>query len=93
MGEAGQNRNAQLGAQQLPPVIPIATSTRLFRVKKRVRGDFIDFAVTRDGEKLPDEVFDRKDEAVSHCDRLNKSLVANIVPQHPNPQSAAQSAA
>ena len=45
-------------------------------------------AGAQDGDNLPDEVFDSKDEALSHCESLNKSLVANIVPQHTNPQSA-----
>jgi hypothetical protein len=93
MGEADQNRNAQPGKQQLPPSKPTAADPKPFRVKKRTKGDIIDFAIFRDGDKLPDEVFDSKDEAVSHCESLNKSLVANIVPQHINPQSAAQSAA
>jgi len=90
MSEAEEIRNAQLGEQQLPPSKSMATVTKPFRVKKRTKGNIIDFAVTRDGDKLPDEVFDSKDEAVSHCESLNKSLVANIVPQHVNPQSAAQ---
>jgi hypothetical protein len=91
MSEAEKIRNAQPG--QLPPRKPMATATGPFRVKKRFTGDIIDFVVVRDGDKLPDEVFDNKDEAVSHSESLNKSRVANIVPQHTNPQSAAQSAA
>jgi hypothetical protein len=93
MSEAEEIRNAQPGGQQLPPSKPIAAAAKPFRVKKRTTGDITDFAVTRDGDRLPDEVFDSTDEAVSHCESLNKSLVANIVPQHIDPQSAAQPAA
>jgi hypothetical protein len=90
MNEAEEIRNAQPG--QLPPRKPMATGTGPFRVKKRITGDIIDFVVVRDGDKLPDEVFNNKDEAVSHCESLNKSPVASILPQHVNSQSAAQSA-
>jgi hypothetical protein len=92
MGEAGQNRNAQLGAQQLPPSKPIATAAKPFRVKKRTTGDITDFAVTRDGGKAPFDVFDTESEAKAFCDSLNAPRVAGIVPQEVNPQPAAESA-
>jgi hypothetical protein len=93
MSEAEEILDAHPGKQQLPPGKPMATVAKPFRVKKRIKGDIIDFAATRDGDKLPEEVFDTESEAKAFCERLNGPLVANIVPQHINSQSAAQSAA
>jgi hypothetical protein len=93
MNEAEQILDAQPGEQQVPPSKPMATVTKPFRVKKRIKGDITDFAVTRDGDKLPDEVFDSKGEAKATCESLNKSLVANVMPPHTDPQLAGQSAA
>jgi len=91
MGEAEEITNAQPG--QLPPGKLMAAVAAPFRVKKRIKGDIVDFAVIRDGDRLPDEVFDSKDESVSHCESLNKPLVANVMPPHTDPQLAGQSAA
>lgn len=85
--------NAQPGERQSHPAKPNATVTKPFRVKKRTVGDSIDFAVIRDGDRTPDDVFDSMDEAVSHCETLNAPRVAGIVPPHANRQSAALSAA
>jgi hypothetical protein len=86
-------RGVQLSEQQLPPAKLKATDPTPFRVKMRVQGDFVDFAILRNGDKLPYEVFDKESEAMTVCERLNTSPVASIVPQHINPQSAAHSAA
>jgi len=79
--------------QRLPPAKLTATDPKPFRVKTRVQGDIIDFAVIRDGDKLPYEVFDTECEAKAFCERLNTPPILGIVPQRVNPQSAAQSAA
>jgi site-specific DNA-cytosine methylase len=79
--------------QQVPPAKLKATDPKPFRVKKRIQGDIIDFAVIRDGDNLPEEVFNAESEATTVCESLNTSPVASIVPQHINPQSAALSAA
>jgi hypothetical protein len=92
VSEAEEIRNAQHGEQQLPPTNPMATVTKPFRVKKRIQGDIIDFAVTRDGDKLPEEVFDAEGEATAACERLD-AQAAGIVPQEVNPQLTARSAA
>ena len=79
--------------QPLPPAKLKETDPKPYHVKKRTKGDIIDFAVIRDGDKLSYEVFDKESEAMTVCESLNTSPVASIVPQHINPQSAAQSAA
>ena len=78
---------------QLPPGTRAAHPVKPFRVKMRVQGDFVDFAILRDGDKLPYEVFDTESEAMTVCESLNTSPVASIVPQYIDPQSPAQSAA
>jgi hypothetical protein len=92
MGETEEIGNGQPGEQQLAPSKSMATVTRPFRVKKRIQGDIIDFAVIRDGDNLPEEVFNAESEAKAFCENLNKPPVASLVPQQANPQSAAQSA-
>ena len=79
--------------QQLPPAKLKATDPNPFRVKTRVQGDITDFAVIRDGEKPPEEVFNAESEAKVFCESLNTSPVASIVPKHSDPQNAAQAAA
>lgn len=92
MGEAEEVQVAQPGEHQLPPTKPMATVTKPLRVKKRIQDDFIDFAVVRDGDKVPYDVFDTESEAKAVCERLNTPPVAGTVPQHIDPQSAAHSA-
>jgi len=89
MGEAEEIQNAQPG--QLPP--RMAAAAKPCRVKKRIKGDIVHFLVIRDGERLPEEVFNSKGEAVEFCERLNAPPGAGILPQEANPRSAARSAA
>ena len=76
--------NAQHSDQQLPPTEPMAPDPKQFRVKKRIQGDIIHFLVIRDGDKLPDELFNDEINAEAHCEQLNKSLAAARVAQEPN---------
>ena len=87
--EAEEIRNAQPG--QVPP--RMATAAKPCRVKKRVKGDIVHFLVIRDGDSLPEEVFNTKGEAEEFCERLNSPPAAGILPQEANPRPAAQSAA
>ena len=84
-----KNPGAQPG--QLPP--RMATAAKPCRVKKRVKGDIVHFLVIREGDSLPEEVFNTKAEAEEFCERLNAPRVAGIVPPVTDPRSAAQSAA
>ena len=89
MREAEEIRNAQPG--QVPP--RMATAAKPCRVKKRVKGDIVHFLVIRDGDSLPEEVFNTKGEAEEFCERLNSPPAAGYLPQEANPRPAAQSAA
>ncbi|MBZ5671365.1 MAG: hypothetical protein LAO04_16745 [Acidobacteriia bacterium] len=94
MGEAEEILNAQPGEQQTPRRKPMETAAKPYRVKPRTKPGFkTDYLIVCDGDKQPCEVFDTESEAKAACESLNKSLVANIVPQHTNPQSAVQPAA
>ena len=63
--------------QQLSPAKLEATDPKPFRVKTRIQGDFVDFAILRNGDKLPYEVFDTESEARTVCKRLNTPPVAS----------------
>jgi hypothetical protein len=89
MGEAEEIRNAQPG--QLPP--RMASAAKPCRVKKRVKGDNVHSLVIRDGDRLPEEVFNSKGEAEEFCECLNSPPAAGILPQEANDRSAAQSVA
>ena len=71
----------------------MAPAVKPYHVKKRIKGNLIDFAILHDGDKIPYEVYDTEGEAKAVCEGLNTSPFASIVPPHINPQSAAQSAA
>ena len=68
-------------------------SPKLYRVKRRVRGDIIHFLVIRDGDDLPEEVCNTKSEAEALCDSLNAPRVDGIVHPVANSRSASQAAA
>jgi hypothetical protein len=79
---------------QLPPRKPMASGAKWYRVKSRTKPGFrTDYLVVCDGDKRPHGVYDTEDEANAVCESLNLSPVASAVPQHINPQPAAQSAA
>jgi hypothetical protein len=70
------------------------TAAKSYRVKPRTKPGFkTDYLIVCGGDKLPYDVFDTESEATAVCKSLNKSRAANVVPQHTNPQSAAQLAA
>jgi hypothetical protein len=63
---------------QLPPMKPMAPAVNPYHVKKRTKGNIIDFAIFRAGDTSPYEVFDTESEAKAVCEGLNTSPVASI---------------
>lgn len=82
MGEAEEVVGAQ--PKQLPTKKSMTTAAKPCRVKKRVSGNIVDFPVFRDGDDLPEEVFDTKSDADAFCARLNSPSVTGIVSQEVN---------
>jgi hypothetical protein len=75
------------------PMKPLTVSAGPFRVKKRFAGDLVDFAVCRDGDNLPEEVFDTESEAKAARERLNAPRAAGNLPLPADPRPASQPAA
>ena len=65
MGEAEEIRNAQ--PRPVATKNPMATAAKPCHVKKRVKGDIVHFLVIRDGDGLPEEVFDTESEVKAFC--------------------------
>ena len=91
MGEVDQDQNARPGGELSAPSKTVPASAKPYHVKKRRSGNIVDFAVFRNGERSPEEIFTNKPEAEAFCDRLN-APVTGIVPPLADPRSAAQSA-
>ena len=80
-----------LGIQpgQMPPRDPAAPA-KPFRVKRRTECNVNDFAIFRDGDKSPYEIFDTESEAQAFCAALNASPVASLAGKsHASHQSQA----
>jgi len=65
--------------EKAPDTQGLAAAATPYQVRKRVSGDYIDFAIFRLGDKTPYDVFEkeREGEARCACERLNASAIAS----------------
>jgi hypothetical protein len=66
----------QIRPEQLSRSLPVASAEKLYHVEKRGEGQFVDLAVTRNGQGGHLGTFDSESEARVVCENLNTSPVA-----------------
>ena len=65
--------------EKAPDTQGLAAAAAQYQVRKRISGDYVDFAIFRRGDKTPYDVFEKEkeSEAKSVCERLNASAIAS----------------
>jgi hypothetical protein len=89
-GSQARAETGKLGPCESPAGKPAAKAAARYQVRKRISGDYVDFAIFRRGDKTPYEVFEKEKESEARvlCDRLNKASVGCIKARSPLPEQA-----
>jgi len=96
-GSQARAETGKPGPCESPAGKPAATAAARYQVRKRISGDYVDFAIFRRGDKTPFEVFEKEKESEARvlCDRLNKASVGcikarSLLPQQANAQAGVE---